>query len=104
MTDYKRHVHLSWKILENKIMYYQPRELSEKFINANLIPDEQYDALEIEYLTLCHILKVPNTLVHKEYPNLPKVDGAGMMEVDWSRPSVMMVYDTLMKKSLKDVE
>lgn len=92
----KRHIQLSWKIIEAKILYYSPGEISESFINENLPSDADYDAMELEYLYLCRLLGLENTVVHKEHPGF-KAPGKGMLEVDWTRPSVLLAYDKLKK-------
>jgi hypothetical protein len=92
VTDSQRHIHLSWEIIKYKLLYYQPsKRYKEKF---RPISDDEYDAMELEYLNLCLALNKPNTVVHKDYAGL-KVTGDGMMEVDLSRPSVQLVLDRL---------
>ena len=83
----ERHAELSWRILELKILYYQCPVALEDYAENNLPSDDEYDRLEQEYLKLCLELGVENTLVHKGYAGLD-VPGEGMMEIDWSRPSV----------------
>jgi hypothetical protein len=85
-TDVSRFNELSWAILKHKVLYYRP---SDKYVasRASVITDDQYDALEQEYLGLCVRLGRPNTLVHKECSET-EIAGVGMMEVTTSRRSV----------------
>lgn len=82
---------LSWTILEAKLLYYYPEKIKEEYHEKLEISDAEYDALEIEYLTLCRTLGRENTLVHKVYEGFEDVAGDGMIEVDFSRPSVNCV-------------
>ena len=96
--DELRHIELGWKILEAKILYYEP---PAELMNAGLdISDSEYDSMELEYLGLCVRLNKPNTVVHKEYPGFDfnKI-GHGMMEVDWSRPSASAALRKLYVKA-----
>lgn len=91
-----RHVFLSWKIIEHKLMYYYPDKVAPEHHETLVISDESYDLLEKEYLSLCCALDLPNTVVHKGNSNTPVngemvPKGDGMMEVDFSRPSVQLV-------------
>lgn len=92
-----RHVYLSWKIIKHKLLYYQPSSKYKKKFKP--ISDDEYDALEKEYLLLCKELGKPNTVVHKDYAGL-EVEGDGMMEVDLNRPSVKLVLDKLYGRKL----
>lgn len=94
----KEFARLSWKILEAKIMYYQPPVELHEYVEKHMPSDEVYDDMEIRYLTLCKELNKPNTLVHKHYHGL-EVDGNGMMEVDWSRPSCSAALEKLYIKA-----
>jgi hypothetical protein len=87
----QRYIDLGWKIIEWKLMYYQPERVHESRRAALTIPDEEYDEAEREYLKLCLKLKLPNTVVHKTYPGFEKVDHSlAMMEIDLRRPSVQL--------------
>lgn len=86
---------LSWKILEHKILYYEPEKFKMSFLNKKSIPDNEYDVLEIRYLELCRELKRPNYLVHKEYEQFKDVEDISMIELDWKRPSVNRAFDKL---------
>lgn len=90
----KEHVELSWRIIEAKIMYYQPGELGEAFVQKYMPTDADFDAMEQRYLELCDKLNLPNTVSHK--------DGNGMMEVDWDRPSVKLAHSKLLR--FKDLD
>lgn len=82
-----RHAYLSWKLIEHKILYYKPEDFTKRFLQQYSISDAEFDRLETEYLNLCSLLHVPNTVSHK--------DGEGMMELDWERPSVLNAYEKL---------
>lgn len=92
---------LSWKILEHKILYYEPEKFKMSFLNKKSIPDNEYDALEIRYLQLCRELKQPNYLVHKEYEEFKDVEDISMIELDWTRPSVNRAFDKLKQEETK---
>jgi len=94
VTDKQRHVFLSWEIIKHKLLYYAPHK---KYLSKfKSISDDEYDAMEREYLTLCRKLNVPNTVVHKEYPGFEDIDySQAMMEVDVNRRSVQCVQDKL---------
>lgn len=101
---------LSWKIIEAKILYYQPDTSWDKsFIEQKMLTDAQYDEIEKQYLTTCRELGEENDLVHKSYPGFEDVPGDGMMEVDWDDLDVKEVYEALCeeyrewsRKKLKD--
>lgn len=82
---------LSRLIILNKILYYYPEKLPSKIHETWQVVDEAYDQFERRYLLLCNELGLTNTLVHKDYPDLPKVPGTGMMEVDFARSDVQAV-------------
>jgi len=85
-------------IVKAKILYYQPREISEATITALMPKDSRYDGMERSYLRLCRELGKPNELVHKEYPGVPEhLNGKGMMEVDWEHPVVKAAYAELLQ-------
>ncbi len=87
---------LIWKIIEAKILYYQPDvEWKGGFVDSKMPTDAEYDMLEQSYLTLCRELEEENTLVHKTYPGFEDVVGDGMMEIDWDDPDVKEVYEAL---------
>lgn len=92
----ERFNYLSWEILKHKVIYYKPSEKYNSALAAT-ISDAEYDAMEIEYLGLCLELGRPNTLVHKEYAGVISC-GAGMLEVDESRPSVQFMIQYLTGK------
>ncbi len=87
----KRHAALCWSLIRHKIVYYYPELVAEKYQQKYSITDDEYDKLEKEYLTLCLRLGLENTVAHKTYPDIGEVPGKGMMEVDFSRPSVTLV-------------
>lgn len=87
----QRFAQLSWKLIEWKLAYYRPELLKPDSLEKLTIPDDTYDAAELEYLELCDILGNPNTLVHKEYPAFRHIKGTPMMEVDLTRYSVQLV-------------
>jgi hypothetical protein len=63
--------------------------------------DDAYDQFELGYLRLCQELNLPNTLVHKEYPQYSHIPGKGMMEVDFSRKDIQNVMKKYGKKEKK---
>lgn len=84
---------LSWEIIKHKLLYYYPhKRYLSKF---KPISDDEYDAMEREYLELCVKLGRPNTVVHKEYAGIDVDYSQAMMEVDLERPSVRCVQDKL---------
>lgn len=89
-------IDISWKIIEAKILYYQPNpEWDQEFIDNKMPTDSDYDDLEQGYLTICGELGEYNDLVHKAYPGFEDVLGDGMMEVNWDDPDVQEVYEVL---------
>lgn len=84
-------INLSWRLIEYKLMYYRPELVAMEHWDKLVIPDDIYDMLEKMYLRLCLELDLPNSLVHKDYPEFSNVKGEGMMEVDLNRPSVQLV-------------
>ena len=87
---------LIWKIIEAKILYYQPdADWTEGFADGKMPTDAQYDELEKQYLTLCRELGEENSLVHKGYPGFEDIPGDGMMEIDWEDPDVQEIYQAL---------
>lgn len=91
----EEHVALSWRLIEWKVSYYLPDRVHPSRRKDYEIPDDEYDANEQRYLTLCRTLGIPNTIVHKSYPGFGDVAGDGMMEVDESRPSIQLVLSKL---------
>lgn len=90
------YIDLSWKIIEAKVLYYQPSTNWEQaFIDERMPTDAQYDLMEQEYLKACREIGENNDLVHKAYPGFEDVPGDGMMEVDWEDPDVKEVYEAL---------
>lgn len=91
--DRQRYIALAYMIIEYKIMYYYPELIREGFRPGLTISDDEYDKLEIEYLSLCKKLGLPNTVVHKCYPGLDEetIDWREMFEVDFTRPVVHLV-------------
>lgn len=85
-----RHAYLSWKLIEHKILYYKPEDFSKQFLREYSISDHEFDRLEQEYLSLCSLLHIPNTVSHKDGEG-----SGGMMELDWTRPSVLNAYEKL---------
>jgi hypothetical protein len=94
-ADREEHVRLSWWLIERKVAYYKPEVLHSSRYGDYVVSDEAYDAAEQRYLTLCRKLGLTNTIVHKGYPGFEDVPGAGMMEIDTSRPSVQLVLKKL---------
>lgn len=83
---------LSWKLIEWKLAYYKPEAIHPTRKKALTIDDDTYDAHERRYLWLVRQLGLPNTLVHKGYPEFPPMPYDNpMMEVDEERPSVQLV-------------
>jgi hypothetical protein len=92
----QRHIDLGWKIIEWKLMYYRPEMVHPSWRADLTISDEDYDEAEQDYLYHCAKYKLPNTVVHKTYPGLEKIDYRhAMVEVDLSRPSVQLVVKKL---------
>ena len=86
---------LGWWLIERKVAYYKPECVHEGWYGKYECSDDDYDAAEQRYLTLCRELGHPNTIVHKKYPGFEDVPGEGMMEVDMDRPSVKLVVRKL---------
>jgi hypothetical protein len=89
---------IATKILDAKILYFQPKKLSENFVNATLPSDEVYNAMERRYLNLCKRLNHPNTLVAEHAALSVGVGGPGMFEVDHARADVMAAYQSLLER------
>jgi NAD-dependent DNA ligase len=51
----KRHIELTWQLLEEKAKYYG-------YAKGEIISDQKYDALEEEYKALCKELKKPTSV------------------------------------------
>jgi hypothetical protein len=104
---------LSWRLIEWKVAYYRPDSVHFSRRADFEVSDEDYDAAEVRYLSLCRKLGLTNTLVHKGWPgfedmyeprgNYPDGTPMGpMMEVDEDRPSVQLVMAKLSSpKTLK---
>jgi hypothetical protein len=75
-------VKLCWWLIERKVAYYRPEAVHASWKPLLECSDDDYDAAEQRYLTLCRELERDNTIVHKGYPGFEDVPGAGMMEVD----------------------
>jgi hypothetical protein len=87
---------LGWKLIEYKVAYYLPDRVHYTRRGDYTIPDEQYDELEREYLTLCRKLGVRNSVVHKGHPGFEDIGTEhAMMEVDEDRSSVQLVLSKL---------
>ena len=94
MTDLERFIKISWQLIEAKILYYcPPQEIMRVPHSHLLLTDQEYDALEQEYLELCVKLGKPNTIAHKGYEKYGL--SAGMMEVDMSHSSVQLAMQKL---------
>ena len=93
MTKKEREfVRLGWWLIERKVAYYKPELVHESWLEKVTCHDDDYDAGERRYLTLCRELGRLNTIVHKKYPGFEDLDFShAMMEVDVSRPSVQLV-------------
>jgi hypothetical protein len=86
---------LCWWLIERKVAYYKPEAIHSSRHGDYVVSDEDYDAAEVRYLTLCRELGHENTIVHKGWPGFEDVPGAGMMEIDDTRPSVQLVLAKL---------
>lgn len=96
MTKKEReHAKLCWWLIERKVAYYKPELVHISWRDKVTTSDDEYDAAEQRYLTLCRELGRDNTIVHKGYPGFEDVPGEGMMEADMSRPSVQLVVHKL---------
>lgn len=93
--ELQRFIKLGWSLIEAKIMYYEnPIDLQGKGLE---ITDAEYDAMEHEYLKLCVKLGKKNTISHDNYAMYGLE--AGMMEVDWNRPSCSSALKRLYHKA-----
>jgi len=93
---------LSWKILEAKILYYDP---VAELASLPMLSDAEYDNLEVEYLKRCKAEGHVNYLVHKQYPGFEDVGfDKACMEVDWNRPSSAVALNRLYIKANVDVQ
>jgi hypothetical protein len=89
-------IKLGWRLIELKVAYYKPEAVHESWLEKVTVSDDDYDAMEQRYLTLCRELGRRNSVVHKKYPGFEDVDYTdAMMEVDESRPSVQLVMHKL---------
>lgn len=89
----------SWSLIEHKILYYYPERVHPDWLDHHAITDTEFDKLEQKYIRLCRELGYKNTLSHKHPHDVtitdefdPRYDEGSeniMMEVDFSRPSVM---------------
>lgn len=89
---------LSRRILDAKILYYSPLELSESFVELNMPSNTSYDAMEARYLDLCEKLGRPNVLVSKHVCLKRRIEGEGMFSVDHNRADVKAAYSALLAK------
>lgn len=105
-ADQEEHTRLSWRLIEWKVAYYRPESVHFSRRKDYEVSDDDYDAAEVRYLTLCRKLGLPNTLVHKGWPGFEDMYGTHgtypggkpmrpMMEVDEDRPSVKLVMAKL---------
>ncbi len=97
MTKKEREfVRLGWWLIERKVAYYKPELVHAGWYGKYECSDDEYDAAEQRYLTLCRELGHMNTIVHKKYPGFEDLDFSRvMMEVDMTRPSVQLVVRKL---------
>ncbi len=86
---HNEYIKLSWLIIEHKLRYYT--------FHDSIISDYEFDNLERRYLYLCEHLDLINTVCHKSYPGIT-AKGNGMMEIDITRPSVLLVYDKIIRR------
>jgi hypothetical protein len=87
---------LSWRLIEWKVAYYKGDLVNPARRADYEVSDDEYDAAEVRYLTLCRKLNRRNTIVHKGWPGFEDVGTEhAMMEVDESRPSVRLVIAKL---------
>ena len=75
-------VQLSWRLLEYKLMYYNPDRVHSSWNEALTIPDSDYDQLESQYKTLGNSLGLPLSVTE-------------MVDFDFSRPSCKLVMKKL---------
>ena len=95
-TEEQEHARLSWQIIEWKVAYYLPERVHPQRREDYEVSDDDYDAAEVRYLTLCRVLGHRNSVVHKKWPGFEDVDCTyAMMEVDETRPSVQLVVAKL---------
>jgi hypothetical protein len=95
-ADREEFVALSWRLIEWKVAYYKGDLVNPARRKDYEVSDDEYDAAEVRYLTLCRQLKMPNTIVHKGWPGFEDVGYEhAMMEVDEDRPSVRLVISKL---------
>lgn len=94
--DDEEHRRLGWWLIERKVAYYMPEAVHSSRTGDYTVSDDEYDAAEVRYLTLCRKLNQPNTIVHKGWPGFEDLDSdRAMMEVDVTRPSVQLVMAKL---------
>jgi hypothetical protein len=94
--DEQERTRLSWKIIEWKVAYYKPECVHPQRRKDYEVTDDEYDAAEVRYLTLCRQLGHRNSVVHKKWPGFEDLDYSNaMMEVDETRPSVQLVMAKL---------
>lgn len=92
----EEHTRLCWWLIERKVVYYMPEAVHSSRWGDYTVSDDEYDAAEVRYLTLCRKLNQPNTIVHKGWPGFEDLDASrAMMEVDVDRPSVQLVMAKL---------
>lgn len=91
--DKARYIELSYRIIEAKIMYYYPELIRAGFHEGLTISDDEFDKMQIEYLTLCRDNDFENTVCHNYFPGLDEITvrGRGMFEVDFKRPVVHLI-------------
>lgn len=82
-----RFIKLSWDLIGYKFYYYYPEKVHPSWRRKLDIPDKEYDELEREYLKLCLSLGEKNTVATKTFLDNTFV-GPGMIELDFSRPSI----------------
>lgn len=90
---------LSVRLIAWKIFYYRPEMVHPDWQRQLEIPDHEYDSWERVYLHHCKALGLPNTVVHKGYPDYLDIDySKAMVEVDLDRPDVQKILDRIGKK------
>lgn len=95
-TEEQERTQLGWRIIEWKVAYYKPECAHPQRRKDYEISDDDYDAAEVRYLTLCRVLGKRNSVVHKKWPGFEDVDCTeAMMEADETRPSVQLVMAKL---------
>jgi hypothetical protein len=91
----EEHARLSWKIIEAKILYFQSKGFNEVFVDKHTPLDSDFDKMERRYLELCVELSLPNTVAEiSKYTDLNPT-GPGMLEIDFTRPSVQLAHSRL---------